>query len=241
MRNKLLLGIFLYSFQVIANASAQIGTLIFTADQVTAEQNHVKRTLARGDALYAGDVIITSDKSQAKIKYNNGTLVSIESNSNYQVSQAATKADGAFDATLNKGAIEYKSTGKKKQGTLHTPVVALAILGTDFKATVDWNFLIRNKKHNKKTVGFKNVKLKVSVNSGSVQVGAKGPVLTGGSQATIYTGGKAQVNVISSTSNTDTIPIASMTTVSNNLTAITANVVILVPLPLATIEIGCFP
>jgi hypothetical protein len=229
MRNKLLLGIFLCSFQVIANASAVIGTVIFTADQVTAEQNHVKRTLARGAALYAGDVIITSDKSQAKIKYNNGTLVSIEPNSNYQVSATSTKANGAFDATLNKGSIEYKSTGKKKQGTLNTPVVALAILGTEFGATIE-------------LLGGGKYEASFSVTSGSVRVGPRGPILTRGDKASISKGGKIRVGAVQATLKTkDTIPLADITTVSNNLTATTANVSTLVAPPLATIEIGCFP
>lgn len=246
MTNKLLLAVFLFSFQAIASAAVTIGTVIFTADKVTAEQNHVKRTLARGAALFAGDIINTSDKSQAKIKYNNGTLVSIEPNTNYQVSSAEAKKDSAFDATLNNGTINYKSTGKKKQGTLNTPVVALAILGTET------------------TVTYKDGVLEVTLTKGLIQIGAEGPLITAGKKAILDKTGKIVVSTTASklrskdttaskvrskdtTANNSgkSIPLDTLTIVTNNQTTLTVSNADLASATAATGAIisvtSCFP
>jgi preprotein translocase subunit YajC len=174
MRKWAAVGLFFYS---IALCAQPIGTVLFTLDKVVAEQNHVSRMLTRGSILNSGDVIITGAGAQAKIKYMNGTLVSINSNSNYQVSPARSEVKDSYEATLNEGSISYSSSGQKKQGILHTPIIALAILGTEFTAQLS------PPPH----------KLNLSIISGQVQLG-DGQVLHGGYNAVISANGKVTVS-----------------------------------------------
>jgi hypothetical protein len=110
-----------------------IGTILVAVNNVSAEQGTQKRTLSRGSAINTGDTIITGPNSHAQLKYSNGTLVTIQQNTRYQTTEYDPKKAVSLKSNLSTGAIEYKSTGKKK-GVIQTPVVALAILGTDFQA-----------------------------------------------------------------------------------------------------------
>lgn len=130
MKKLFIVSVLSYSLNCLAAPS--IGTVLVAVNKVNAGQ----RTLSRGSAIYNGDTIVTGDNSQAKIKYTNGSLISIGANSHYQTqSYSASKTDSSFKANLSSGSLEYKSSGKKK-GTIKTPVVALAILGTELKAIV---------------------------------------------------------------------------------------------------------
>ncbi len=198
MRQWILIGLFFYSMAIFA---APIGTVLFTMDKVIAEQNHVQRTITRGSILNGGDIIITGPSGQAKIKYNNGTLVSINPNSHYQVSSVGADSAKQYDATLSVGSIAYSSSGKKKQGTLHTPVVALAILGTEFTVTVSPPPYTVN----------------LDVQSGQVQVG-NGVVVNGGFNAVILPNG--HVNVTPDSKHND--PINNVLVVDSQLIALAA-------------------
>ena len=215
MKKRMAVGLFFYSITTFANP---IGIVLSTLGNVFANGNHIQRTLTRGSAIESGDVIITGAHAQAKIKYNNGTLVSINPNSNYQVS---SKASDQYDATLNVGSIGYSSTGKKKQGVLHTPVVALAILGTEFTASV--------------TPPPHTVTLDVSL--GQVQVGS-GQVVNSGYNAVISPDGKVTISPDSKHHdplyNVLTINPQLITTATSSTVITTANLA-----QFATISIGC--
>lgn len=109
----------------------QVATVLFTSKKVVANRNGTVRTLARGSALEPGDAIITAASALAKIKYANGTLVNIGENSNYKIIAYSTKpSDVQIKAQLNIGKIKFKTPGKLNE-TLKTPVISLAILGTE--------------------------------------------------------------------------------------------------------------
>ncbi|KGP64440.1 hypothetical protein EP47_11790 [Legionella norrlandica] len=113
-----------------------VATVLFTSKKVVANRNGIERTLSRGSSLDVGDAVITGKGALANIKYNNGTLVNIGENSNYKILAYSSKpSDIQVAAELDTGKIKFKTTGKSKE-TLKTPVIALAILGTECSAYV---------------------------------------------------------------------------------------------------------
>lgn len=122
-----------------AHSFAQaVATVLFTTPNVIAEQAGVKRTLTRGASLSDSNTIITTTNASAKIKYTNGTIVSIGSESNYKILSYAPKQDDvALTAELTKGRIESDTNGAAKRESLKTPMVELAISGTKYQVYVD--------------------------------------------------------------------------------------------------------
>lgn len=134
MKKLISTGLLILSHSIYADS---IGTVLFTAKQVTAENSGATRALVRGGVLQVGDTIITAADASAKIKYANGTLVSIGPGSNYKiVSYSPNQSDVTLTAQLNQGKIESLTDGKEKREALKTPVVALAITGTRYKVYV---------------------------------------------------------------------------------------------------------
>lgn len=123
---------------VVSNGFADsVGTVLFAAQKVIAQNGGAERALTRGASLSTGDTIITAANASAKIKYTNGTIVSIGAGSNYKIiSYAPKQSDVAITAQLNKGKIESQTSGSEKREALKTPVVALAITGTKYKVYV---------------------------------------------------------------------------------------------------------
>ncbi|MFI4918540.1 MAG: FecR domain-containing protein [Legionellales bacterium] len=212
MKRLILICLFLHS---VTASCEQIATVLFTMNKVIAEQNHVQRDVTRGAAINTGDIIITAAGSEAKIKYTNGTLVSINPNSNFQTSDPTAKNPAEFNAKLNSGGIHYASTGKKK-GVLKTAVVALAILGTEFEATIT-------------STGA----LALQVLSGTIQITAPDGTVytfTAGAVVTIHPDGTVTVaptsspTSVTSTSGDNSSSTTSSTTI-NTLTTVTATTV----------------
>lgn len=108
---------------------AGIATVLFTSNKVTSASGS---PITRGASLSAGDAVITAADSVANIKYNNGTLVNIGANSNYKI---LDYAPNQIKSELSTGDIHTKTNGKTKE-TVKTPVVALAVLGTEFQLGV---------------------------------------------------------------------------------------------------------
>lgn len=117
-------------FLVIIPSFAGVATVLFTAKDAKLDRNGAQSKLTRGASLQAGDSIITATASSAKIKYSNGTLVTVGENSNYKILGVSPKQE--ISAELKKGKLESESTENKKE-SLKTPVIALAVLGTHFK------------------------------------------------------------------------------------------------------------
>ena len=114
-----------------------VATVLFTAKKVVANYSGSERILKRGEALQVGDTIITDVGATAKIKYLNGTLLTIGSSANYKIlAYAPAQSDIQISAELSKGSIKSENTTGKKKEILKTPVVALAINGTIYTAYV---------------------------------------------------------------------------------------------------------
>lgn len=128
---KIILVIFILFTGTAFTAPAALVLLV--SNKVSAQQAGKERALSRGSQLFTGDTIITGAGAKAEIKYTDGSLVSIQENTSYQIVSYSSQQNVEFKTKLNKGAIEYTSS-KKKKGSIQTPVVALAILGTQLQA-----------------------------------------------------------------------------------------------------------
>ena len=115
---------------------ASVGIVLFTMKKVVAENGGVTRTLTRGSPVDVNDVIITAVDAAAKIKYSNGTLVTIGANSRYKIVAYAPTQNEVLKAELKQGKIESKTNGGAKKEALKTPVVAMSITGTEYKVYV---------------------------------------------------------------------------------------------------------
>jgi hypothetical protein len=136
MKKLMLVSLLIYSTGVFSETS--VAVVLFAIDKVVAEQANKQRALSRGTALFKGDSIITGSKARTQIKYTNGTLVSIEPNSHYEILSYSPKNNISLKMKLTSGEIKYDSGSKaQKKSELQTNVVALSILGTSFNAKVN--------------------------------------------------------------------------------------------------------
>ncbi|VEG92601.1 FecR domain-containing protein [Legionella spiritensis] len=111
--------------------SQSVATVLFTSHTVKVKRGGVESNISRGASLQNGDTIVTSGQAVAKIKYANGTLVTLGENSVYKIlAYSGNQHDIQIKSELTSGKIHSKTSGKKKE-ILKTPVVALAILGTN--------------------------------------------------------------------------------------------------------------
>jgi hypothetical protein len=133
--NKLLFSfLMLFSLAVYADS---VGLVLSASDGVTAKQGGAERKLSRGSALMAGDSIVTAATAKAQIKYTNGTIVSIDPGSTYAIVSYDPKAEVVLKTELNSGSIKSDSNSKaQKKSIVKTPMVALAILGTEMQVKV---------------------------------------------------------------------------------------------------------
>ncbi|KTC94563.1 FecR family protein [Legionella erythra] len=119
-----------------AYAQQAIGTVLFASNQVTVERNNQKLPLTRGASFYVGDTIVTGANAQAQIRYSNGTLVALQPNSTYEITSYTPQSKGIqSQANLKSGGVE-STTKSQKKAILKTPVIALAISGTSYRAMV---------------------------------------------------------------------------------------------------------
>lgn len=118
--------------QLSLSFAQPIGKIVGVTNKVIAQKGNTQRVLKSGSPIYKDEAIITETQANTTLQYTNGTQVAIQQNSNFTTLNYAPKAEQKLKAVLNKGAIEYHSTGKKK-GIIQTPLVALAIQGTQFK------------------------------------------------------------------------------------------------------------
>lgn len=160
-------SLLLYFLLAAHTAFAQpVATVLFTSNKVIARHNGSERVLNRGAKLETGDTLITTKGALANIKYLNGTLVNIGENTQYKIlAYSAKKSDVQINTELTVGKIKIQTTGKVKE-SLKTPVVALAILGTELSV-----FLPAQEK-----------KMFVEVNNGTVMAGNLGIISPGKGQ-----------------------------------------------------------
>ncbi|MCA0404202.1 MAG: FecR family protein [Proteobacteria bacterium] len=114
--------------------------VLFTSKDVVVKRNNQEHKLARGSELFAGNLISTREGALAQFQYTNGTVVSLQPNSDYTISAYNKTATSGNAAYLAKGGIESTTgAGKEKKSVLQTPVVALSISGTRYRASIFCN------------------------------------------------------------------------------------------------------
>jgi hypothetical protein len=132
MKKLLFTGLLVLTSHVFAQSAA---TVLFTQKKVTAEHKGVQRSVARGSALNTGDQLMTSAGALVNFRYGNGALVNMGENSRYTILEYAPKANVQIKSELSKGKVEIKTPSHIKEN-LKTPIVSLAILGTDVRVYV---------------------------------------------------------------------------------------------------------
>lgn len=132
MKKVIATGLIMLASQVFAQSAA---TVLFTQKKVVAQHKGGERAITRGSAVEVGEEVITGDSAAANLQYSNGALVSIGENSNYKILAYAPKESVQIKAELSKGKIEIKTPEKIKE-SLKTPILSLAILGTDVRVYV---------------------------------------------------------------------------------------------------------
>lgn len=116
-----------------------VAKVLITSRKVIVKNKMIERLLIRGSLISIGETIVTTAEAFTKIKYTNGTIVTIGPDSIYSIlSYAPSQSNISIKAELKQGKILSESTGAKRQ-SLKTPIVSLAILGTVFKAYVACN------------------------------------------------------------------------------------------------------
>ncbi|KTD39935.1 FecR protein [Legionella parisiensis] len=121
--------------QLFAQTAA---TVLFTQKKVVARHNGAERVITRGSSVGVGDEVVTGDGAAANLQYSNGALVSMGENSNYKILAYAPKEAVQIKAELSKGKLEIKTPEKIKE-SLKTPILSLAILGTEIRVYVVGN------------------------------------------------------------------------------------------------------
>ena len=123
------------SGQIMAQSAAIV---LFAKKTFIVNSKRGQFTSKRGDKLNAGDSIKVQKKGLSKLKYNNGTIVTLGSDTEYKIlAYAPSQADVQIKAELKKGRLESITSGKKNsKELLMTPTVAFAILGTQYKSFV---------------------------------------------------------------------------------------------------------
>jgi hypothetical protein len=132
---KKLISIFL--LLVATTASAQnAATVLYTSQKVSAEKAGVERTITRGSILAVGDAISTAAGATARLRYFNGTMVTLGADSTYKIMEYAPDQDVVINASLNRGKMESETDNGPKREKLNTPVVAMAVIGTKYNVLV---------------------------------------------------------------------------------------------------------
>lgn len=131
--------LFVFLFvQYVVGFSQSAGKILFTSKDVIAERNNQQRTLSRGSEFFEGDKISTREGALAQLQYSNGTLVSLQPNTTYSVVSYSKEAKAVNSAYLSRGGLQ-STTSEKKKSLLGTPLVALAIAGTKYRAAIFCN------------------------------------------------------------------------------------------------------
>ncbi|MBT7950607.1 MAG: FecR domain-containing protein, partial [Gammaproteobacteria bacterium] len=125
--------------------AAAAGKVVFSTGTSTAVSNTgTSRALRRGDEIFSGDKLQTSDRSRLQISLADGAYVSVQPNSEYLIEDYnySGKADGTEKAyyRLLKGGIRAVTgyIGKKNQDAykVHTAVATIGIRGTGHNTRV---------------------------------------------------------------------------------------------------------
>lgn len=131
MKRLVIIFLAIFSTYAVAKPAAK---LLVAVNKVY--KNNKSQLIRRGASIAVGDTIITSKNAKATLKYNNGTLVMLGANSQYKITSFSPKANKIqLSSEFTKGKM-HATTGKQKREHLKTPIIAMAILGTEYMVYV---------------------------------------------------------------------------------------------------------
>lgn len=124
-------------------AAQDVGMIIMSKGDVRAEDNHQSRPLKRKSKVFLNDIIVTNENGYAQLRINDGTIISINSNTKYSVEEfnldKKNPENNKYVGKIIEGSlISLSSRGDDsthKNHMVKTPVVSIAIRGTLFELT----------------------------------------------------------------------------------------------------------
>ena len=136
----LLASVFLLMLSLSIWAATPAGQVILTTGELKAiNANNVSRSLQRGTAFYQDDTLTTGSAAQAKLRFTDGTLLTLNPNSRLRIDSYRYQngaSNNNYIVNLTTGGFRTVSGAIAKDNTadyqVHTPVATIAIRGTDY-------------------------------------------------------------------------------------------------------------
>ncbi len=114
---------------IVTTTGVALATLTAVQGWVTVEHGGEQRTVALGDALLSGDVVVTAPGAQAEVRLADGTLLRLEPGGGLRLAP-----DDGARACLERGRVEAVVTPQRPDAPaiLSTNAVSVRVLGTRF-------------------------------------------------------------------------------------------------------------
>jgi ferric-dicitrate binding protein FerR (iron transport regulator) len=134
-------SVFLLAINFAAWAATPAGQVILAVGKLEAiGSDQTTRSLQRGTAFYQEDTLVTGGDSQAKLRFTDGTLITLNPNSRIRVDsyhyQAGGGSNNSYIVSLTTGGFRTVSGAIAKEDSqayqVRTPVATIAIRGTDY-------------------------------------------------------------------------------------------------------------
>lgn len=181
MKIRLLLTACTFWFAIFPALAADTpaGQVILAIGSLKANSaDNPSRTLQRGAAFYQNDTLITGTNTQAKLRFTDGTLISLTPNTQVRVDSYRYEQNGnnSYVVSLATGGLRTVSGAIAKQDNsayqVRTPVATIAVRGTEYS--------ILYRKSCKKNTRDKTCGLLTSVWKGTIELDTKtGKLLIG--------------------------------------------------------------
>jgi hypothetical protein len=132
-----ILGLFFST--VIFAAEQPIGTVLASRGnvKVEAEGKHA-RSLSRGSSIFLKETIVTKDKSRVQIRLQDGTIITLQPDTRYQVEElnldSKNNKNSRYVGRLVEGTlVNLSGSGTRSNHIVKTNVVTIAARGTYFQ------------------------------------------------------------------------------------------------------------
>lgn len=131
-----------FAYTSMAYAAQKIGVVSAANPSLQSETNNGEtRKLKVGDPVFFGEKIITNDKGNAQLIFEDKSTLTIAANSAITVDEFIydpATAGGDFSATITKGTFRFigGALSKKKPATFKTPVATIGIHGSSATLSV---------------------------------------------------------------------------------------------------------
>ncbi len=139
MKSVLLFYVMVFSSGLVLGQTEQnaIAKTLYIKPNVSAQTQDTQRPIARGDAVYQHEAIITQAQARAKFRFYDGTILTMGENSSLNLREFVASNDknhAVFEFTqgafrIITGAITQTSS---PSFTVNTPMGSIGVRGTDF-------------------------------------------------------------------------------------------------------------